>query len=237
MLEPTAVLLVRADGNPVSTTFTSGPLTPKDPFGAQRKTAYASPGEIAAGVVEASGRFSVDEYPYAEMIVVHTGRVTLQCQDCSLELGPGASVVIGRGSPLQVEAQANSLWAFCADIQDIDGRNPGLTELDPLSALAPSTAPDAEILLSPTPQCRSHNAFVEEATDLRIGVWDSTPYTRRARPHKLHELMHLIEGSVTLQTADGSNLVVNTGDTVFVPKDAPCAWKSNVYVRKFYAVK
>ncbi|MNG07771.1 hypothetical protein D3C84_910890 [compost metagenome] len=91
--------------------------------------------------------------------------------------------------------------------------------------------------MSPTPQCRSNNLFVEEATNLRIGVWDSTPYTRRARPHTMHELMHLLEGSITLQVADGSHLTVNTGDTVFLALGAPCAWTSSVYVRKFYACK
>jgi uncharacterized cupin superfamily protein len=49
--------------------------------------------------------------------------------------------------------------------------------------------------------------------------------------------MHLIEGSVTLQLADGIDLTVNTGDTVFVPRGAPCAWHSSAYVRKFYVVK
>ncbi|CAN1602219.1 cupin domain-containing protein [Pseudomonas sp. B21-028] len=237
MLEPTSVLLARADGTPVPTTFTAGPLSAGDPFGAQRRTAYTSPGDITAGVVEASGQFSTDEYPYAEMIVVHSGRVTLQSLGSTLELGPGDSAVIGRGSPLRVEVQGDAVWAFCADIQNIGERNPGLTLLDPLAALSPSIPPDAEILISSTPQCRSHGMFVEEPTNLLIGVWDSTPYTRRSRPHKLHELMHLIEGSVTLQAADGSELVVNTGDTVFVPKGVPCAWKSTVYVRKFYAVK
>ncbi|MNG03357.1 hypothetical protein D3C84_864350 [compost metagenome] len=145
--------------------------------------------------------------------------------------------MIARGTSLQVEAQPNSLWAFCAETQLVEEHNPGLTALPPLTLLSPSNPPDAEILLSPTPQCRSHNLFVEEATHLLIGVWDSTPYTRRARPHKLHELMHLLEGSVTLQVADGSDLTVNTGDTVFVPRGALCAWKSSVYVRKLYVVK
>lgn len=237
MSQPTSVLLARADGNPVSTTFTSGPLGAGDPFGTQRKTAYASPGEIAAGLVEASGQFSIDEYPYVETIVVHCGRVTLQSQGNTLELGPGASAVIGRGSPLQVQAQENSRWAFCADLQNVDERSPGVIELDRLAALSPSRGLDAEILLSPAPQCRSHNMFIEESTNLNIGVWDSTPYTRRERPHKVHELMHLIEGSITLQAADGSELAVSTGDTVFVPKGVPCAWKSTVYVRKVYVVK
>ncbi|MCY1540486.1 hypothetical protein D9M68_761310 [compost metagenome] len=53
----------------------------------------------------------------------------------------------------------------------------------------------------------------------------------------MHELMHLIEGSVTLQLADGVELKVNTGDTVFVAQGTPCAWESDVYVRKLYVVK
>ena len=235
MLEPTAVLLAHADGSPVPTKFTSGSLGVNDPF--DRHIAYNEPQDIAAGVVQASGQFNVDDYPYSETIVIHAGQVTLQSQDCTLQLNPGDSAVIARGTSLQIEAQPDSLWAFCADTQPVEERNPGLTALPPLTLLAPSAAPDAQILLSPAPQCRSHNLFVEEATNLRIGVWDSTPYTRRARPHMLHELMHLLEGSVTLQVADGAHLTVNTGDTVFVPRGAPCAWKSSVYVRKFYVVK
>jgi len=235
MLEPTAVLLAHADGSPVPTKFIPGSLGVNDPF--DRHIAYVGPDDIAAGVVQASGKFSINEYPYSEMIVVHAGQVTLQSQHCTLQLNPGDSAVIARGTSLQVEAQPDSLWAFCADAQRVEACNPGLTPLPQLTLLSPSAAPDAEILLSPAPQCRSHNLFVEEATNLRIGVWDSTPYTRRARPHLLHELMHLLEGSVTLQVADGSALTVNTGDTVFVPRGAPCAWKSGVYVRKFYVVK
>lgn len=235
MLEPTAVLLANADGSPVLTKFTPGSLGTNDPF--ERHIAYFGPDDIAAGVVQASGQFSVDEYPYSETIVVHAGQVTLQSQDGTLQLNPGDSAVIARGTSVQVEAQPDSLWAFCADTQPVEACNPGLTTLPPQTLLSPSAAPGTEILLSPAPQCRSHTLFVEDATNLRIGVWDSTPYTRRARPHMLHELMHLIEGSVTLQVADGTHLTVNTGDTVFVPRGTPCAWKSSVYVRKFYVCK
>ncbi|WP_237883453.1 cupin domain-containing protein [Pseudomonas sp. PGPR40] len=235
MLEPTAVLLAHADGSPVPTKFTPGSLGINDPF--DRHIAYNGPQDIAAGVVQASGQFSIDDYPYSEMIVVHAGRVSLQSQDCTLQLNPGDSAVIARGTSLQIEAQPDSLWAFCADTQPVEERHPGLTALPPLTLLSPSAAPGPEILISPAPQCRSNNLLVEEPTNLRIGVWDSTPYTRGARPHLLHELMHLIEGSVTLQLADGIDLKVNTGDTVFVPRGAPCAWHSSIYVRKFYVVK
>lgn len=235
MLEPTAVLLAHADGRLASTEFTPGSLGADDPF--DRLIAYAGADGIAAGVVRASGRFDVDRHPFSETIVVHAGAVTLRSQTQTLLLKPGESAVIGRGTAFEVEAQADSLWAFCADTQAVESRQPGLTALPAHTLLSPSAAPDETILLSPPPQCRSHNLFVEEATDLRIGIWDSTPYTRGSRPHKLHELMHLLEGSVTLQVGDGTELTVNTGDTVFVPLNAPCAWKSSVYVRKVYVVR
>ncbi|MFW9270282.1 cupin domain-containing protein [Pseudomonas sp. NR3] len=235
MLEPTAMLLARADGSPASTSFKPGSLGANDPF--DRLIAYAGVDGMAAGVVRAGGRISVEEYPFSETIVVHAGAVTLRSQAQTLRLNPGESAVIARGTALEIDAQPASLWAFCADTQSVEANQPGLTALPAPTLLAPSAAPDEEILLSPAPQCRSHNLFVEQATNLRIGIWDSTPYTRKSRPHKLHELMHLLEGSVTLQLADGTELIVGTGDTVFVPLEAPCAWKSSVYVRKVYVVR
>lgn len=236
MSHPTASLLALADGNPASA-LTPAALGQTDPFGQVRQVAYLGDDGISAGIVQASGEFVVEDYPHIEMLVVHAGRVTLQDEQQTLELSVGDSVVIGRGTALRVQAQAGSLWAFYAQSQASGERKPGLTPLDPRAALNPSQGPDAQILISPAPQCRSHNAFVDGASNLLIGVWDSTPYTRRARPHKMHELMHLIEGSVTLQLADGVELTVNTGDTVFVSQGTPCAWKSTAYVRKLYVVK
>jgi uncharacterized cupin superfamily protein len=118
-----------------------------------------------------------------------------------------------------------------------DTPTPGLTGLDPLAMLSPSAAPPEQILIGATPQCRSRSAFEDPVTDLRVGVWDSTPYERRGRAHPLNELMHLIEGSVALLAPDGSSVMVDTGDSVFVPRGAFCAWKSTRYVRKVYAVR
>lgn len=228
------LLLVRADGSRAPTPTISGSLSPADPFGTVREIAYLGPDGMAAGVVQVSGSFTIADYPQLEMVVVHSGHLTLQTEDCTLELGRGASAVIGRGTALQIQAQADTLWAFCAQVTD--EQNPGITPLDPLVHLAPSTPPDAQILISAEPQCRSKSSYKDSANVL-IGVWDSTPYTRHARPHKLNELMHLIEGSVTLHSPEGESVQLNAGDSVFVPKDAPCAWESHVYVRKFYVCK
>ena len=72
---------------------------------------------------------------------------------------------------------------------------------------------------------------------MKVGIGESTPYQRHGRAHRLHELMHLLEGSVTLADEAGVEVTVNAGDTVFVAKGAFCAWTSTVYVRKVYAVK
>ncbi|MCY1361493.1 cupin domain-containing protein [Pseudomonas sp. LFM046] len=235
MSHPIASLLAYADGSPAAA-FTPAALDSSDPFGNVRHVAYRGDEGVSAGFVQASAELVVEDYPYTEMLVVHAGQVSLQDEQQTLDLGVGDSVVIGRGTALRVQAQVGSLWAFCALSQGAE-RKPGLTQINQRATLNPSQGLDAQILISAAPQCRSHNAFSDDTSNLQVGVWDSTPYARRARPHKMHELMHLIEGSVTLQLANGVKLKVNTGDTVFVAQGTPCAWESNVYVRKLYVVK
>lgn len=236
MSHPRVLFLAHADHRPVDTAFSSGALTSADPFAAGRQTAFIDDQGIAAGVVRFSGSVSHADYPFTEMLVVHRGLVTLRSDGHSVEIERGQSAVIGRGTQVQIDAQSNSEWAFCAATQASGPDKPGVTLIDHRAILAPSAAPEASILIGPTPQCRTNNIFEDTASPLRIGVWDSTPYARGARPHKVHELMHLLEGEVELTHGDGSVITVKPGDTVFVAQGIPCAWTSHVYVRKFYAV-
>lgn len=234
---PQILLLARADGSRIATSFNHAALSALDPFGDSRQLAWLGDDGVSAGRVRFSGNTVIEDFPHSETLVVHAGHMVLSSAGQTLQLGVGASAVIGRGTQLTVQANDHSEWAFCAlNLADAPAR-PGLTFLDPCTLLNPSAAPEPAILIGPTPQCRALNLFDDAATELRIGLWDSTPYTRHGRPHKLHELMHLLEGSVTLQDDQGSDLTVNPGDTVFVAKGAPCAWESTVYVRKVYAVK
>ncbi len=237
MSSPQILLLARADGSRVATSFTTGALSAPDPFGDTRQLAWRGDDGVSAGVVPFSGEAVIEDFPHSETLVVHAGHVVLSSADQTLELDVGASAVIGRGTRLTVQASAGSVWAFCAVDQADAPACPGLTLLDRHTLLNPSAAPEPQILIGPTPQCRALNLFDDAVTGLRIGIWDSTPYARHGRPHKLHELMHLLEGSVTLQDNEGGEVTVNTGDSVFVAKGAPCAWTSTVYVRKVYAVQ
>src|SRR5450830_327710 len=226
MSSPRILLLARADGSRVATAFNTGALSALDPFGDSRQLAWLGDDGVSAGLVPVSGDAVIEDFPHSETLVVHAGQVVLSSAEHTLELDVGASAVIGRGTRLTVQASAGSIWAFCAVDQADAPVCPGLTLLDRYTLLNPSAAPEPQILIGPTPQCRALNLFDDALTELRIG-----------RPHKLHELMHLLEGSVTLQNNEGGEVTVNTGDTVFVAKGAPCAWTSRVYVRKVYAVK
>lgn len=236
MSQLSVLLLARADNGAVDTAFAHGRLSSADPFAEQRKTAFIDDQGIAAGIVEASGLVTVKDYPYTEMLVVHRGQVTLANSERSVTLEPGQSAVIGRGTAVQIDAQSGSRWAFCAATQATGPDKSAVALIDHRALLAPSAAPEAAILIGPTPQCRANNIFEDTASPLRIGVWDSTPYARFARAHKVHELMHLLEGEVELTLDNGPTLTVRPGDTVFVPQGTPCAWVSKVYVRKYYVV-
>lgn len=236
MSHPSVLLLARADGSAVESPALSGCLSAQDPFADGRKTIFLDDAGFAAGTVQFKGSIQSAAYPFTEMLVVHQGTLVLRSAEQSLEVGVGNSAVIGRGTAVQIEATVDSEWAFCVATLATSVDKPGVAALDAQTHLSPSAPPDASVLIGPEPQCRTNNLFEDSASTLRIGVWDSTPYQRSARPHKVHELMHLIEGEVTLSVDNGATVRVRPGDTVFVPQGTRCAWESTVYVRKYYAV-
>ena len=69
-----------------------------------------------------------------------------------------------------------------------------------------------------------------------MGVWDTTAYCRKLIPFPRHELMHILEGAVTLTDGDGNHQTFKAGDTFFVPLGAICDWRCEGYVRKIYCI-
>ena len=98
----------------------------------------------------------------------------------------------------------------------------------------PSNPLPAETLLGPAPQCRSDNVFTDDVAQYLAGTWDSTPYHRIVRAHRLNEFMFLLAGGVRFAAPDGSVLSAGTGDALFVPQGAPIGWESSDRVAKFY---
>ncbi|WP_029048912.1 cupin domain-containing protein [Cupriavidus sp. amp6] len=232
-----ALVLHRADGAPVSTEFRRAAFGNDDPFARQREIAWEGADSVIAGRASFIGELDVASFPHIETIVVVEGELTLTAAGAApLVLGPQAGAVIGCGTALRIHAASRVRFSFCAAACG-EPTNPGLIPLRAKADFKPSTPPPAETLLGPSPQCRSDNVFTDEGARYLAGTWDSTPYHRVVRPHRVNEFMHLLAGSVRFAAPDGSVLSVGAGDALFVPRGAPIGWESSDRVAKFYVVQ
>jgi uncharacterized cupin superfamily protein len=232
-----ALVLHRANGAPVSTEFRRAAFGKDDPFARNREIAWEGPASMSAGRISFIGELDVASFPHIETIVVVEGELTLTAAAAApLVLGPQAGAVIGCGTALRILAESRARFVFCAAACEKPTRR-GLFPLRANADFKPSKAPPAETLLGPTPECRSDNVFTDDAVQYIAGTWDSTPYHRIVRPHRLNEFMHLLAGSVRFAAPDGSVLAASAGDALFVPQGAPIGWESSDRVAKFFVVQ
>ncbi|MFB9128206.1 DUF861 domain-containing protein [Paraburkholderia dipogonis] len=233
----TAFVLHRIEGAPVSTSFRRAGFGQNDPFARHREIAWEGPDSMAAGRVSFIGELDVASFPHIETIVVMEGSLTLEAAGMApLVLGPQEGAVIGKGTALRFMAQSRALFVFCAAAS----KRPTKTGLVPLRAEAdfkPSATLPAEVLLGPAPECRSDNVFTDDDAQYKAGTWDSTPYHRIIRPHRVNEFMHLLAGGVRFAEPDGSVLSLGAGDALFVPQGASIGWESSERVAKFYVTQ
>ena len=229
-----ALVLHRADGAPVSTSFRKAAFGNDDPFAQHREIAWEGPGSMSAGRISFVGELDVASYPHIETIVVSEGELTLTADgQAPLVVGPQAGAVIGCGTALRIQAASEVRFSFCAAACDKPTQR-GLAPLRAAADFKPSATLPAEVLLGPSPECRSDNVFTDDGAQYLAGTWDSTPYHRIVRAHRVNEFMHLLAGSVRFAAPDGSVLSVGTGDALFVPQGAPIGWESSDRVAKFY---
>jgi uncharacterized cupin superfamily protein len=232
-----AIVLHRADGAPVSTSFRRAAFGKTDPFVRHREIAWEGPDSMIAGRTSFIGELEVASFPHIETIVVVEGELTLTAAGAApLVLGPQEGAVIGCGTALSILAGSRVRVVFCAAACDKPTKR-GLVPLRADADLKPSASLPAEVLLGPAPQCRSDNVFTDDAAAYRAGAWDSTPYHRIVRPHRVNEFMHLLAGNVRFAVPDGSVLTAGAGDSLFVPKGASVGWESSDRVAKFYVIQ
>jgi uncharacterized cupin superfamily protein len=232
-----AIVLHRANGAPVSTSFRRAAFGKDDPFARHREIAWEGPDAMIVGRTSFIGELDVASFPHIETIVVSEGELTLtEAGSAPLVLGPQTGVVIGSGTSLRIVATSRVQFSFCAAACDKPTKR-GLVPLRADADFKPSRSLPAEVLLGPAPDCRSDNVFTDDAAQYSAGTWDSTPYHRIVRPHRQNEFMHLVAGSVRFAAPDGSVLSVGTGDALFVPQGAAVGWESSDRVAKFYVVQ
>lgn len=229
-----ALVLHRADGAPVSTAFRRAPFGKDDPFARHREIAWEGPGAMSAGRTSFIGELDVASYPHIETIVVVEGELTLTAEGAApLVVGAQAGAVIGCGTSLRIQAASRARFVFCAAACEQPTQR-GVFPLHADANFTPTGTLPAEVLLGPVPECRSDKVFTDDAAQYLAGVWDSTPYHRIVRAHRMNEFMHLVAGSVRFAAPDGGVLSVGTGDALFVPQGTPIGWESSDRVAKFY---
>ena len=232
-----AIMLNRADGAPITTSFRRAAFGKGDPFAQHREVAWEGPDAMIAGRTSFAGELEIASFPHIETIVVAEGEVTLTSAGTApLVLGPHMGAVIARGAALRIQAGAGVRFSYCAAACDKPTKR-GVFPLRADADFKPSNSLPAEVLLGPAPECRSDNVFTDDGAAYKAGTWDSTPYHRIVRPHRLNEFMHLLAGSVRFAASDGSVLSARTGDTLFVPQGAPVGWESSDRVAKFFVVQ
>jgi uncharacterized cupin superfamily protein len=233
----TTLMLHRADGAPLSTLFRRAAFGKEDPFASEREIAWEGPDSMIAARVDFSGELDVASFPHTETIVVVEGELSLKVAGKNpLVIGPLAGVVIACGTAVRIQARSRVRFVSCA-VSCNGPTNPGLTPLRADADFKPSATLPADVLLGPAPQCRSDNVFTDEQAQYRAGTWDSTPYHRVVRPHRLNEFMVLLAGAVRFAGPDGSVLSANAGDALFVARGASIGWESSERVAKFYVVQ
>jgi hypothetical protein len=103
----------------------------------------------------------------------------------------------------------------------------GLQTWDPI-------APEA--IASGSPVQRGHVYFATDNDRLTAGVWDCTPFDEVRGPYGVDEFMLLLEGSLDIESEDGSMQTFHAGDGFMIPKGAVLQWRQSEYLRKFWMI-
>lgn len=208
----------------------------QDLFLSSRRVLDFPPGPVTAGALALdTGSGAVPSQPVDEFIIVCAGTLTLTQHDRTVVLGPDDSAVIQHGAAFSWSAQG----PVSAIFMRYHGSQPGERAIVPIKEdppLAPSNPPLAELLISPTPSCRSYADHRSADGAFACGTWDSTPYHRRAMLYRHYELMYLIEGSVTFVDETGRSDTFSRGAIFMVEEEAQCSWESRENVAKVYAI-
>jgi uncharacterized cupin superfamily protein len=189
---------------------------------------------------------SFGPYPGDEFMWVLEGQVDMVDGDGNAtHVNEGETFCIRNGIPISWK-QVGFLRKFYmtyenpnATTPDIKSADGGVMVLDPAeleSGLEKMDTTDPfQIEKGPTLQHDS-SAFVNDAGNMFVGMWDSEAFESAMLPFPSYEFVQLLEGQITITEGDGTIHEFNAGDAFFIPLGTVCSWKTTAYVKKFYAI-
>ena len=194
----------------------------------------AGPVEIGIIILQA-GAGVVSELAADEFIFVLKGNWLVAQGDETTDLVESSSIVLLHGCSFSWQTNEATTLIYMRYTQSTPSNN-RLVPIDIFATLEPSGAPLAELLVSPTPNCRNHTDYLSADNQFVCGSWDSLPYHRLAMKYKHYEFMYLLEGSVTFVDELGRKGTFVKGDVFLVAQGAQCSWESLEQVKKVYAI-
>lgn len=191
-------------------------------------------GPVTIAALALAGEGRVECLAADEFLIVLEGMASFETDAARVTVAAGRSVVLPGGLSFYWSAEAGTR-AVVMRCLGVSGAL-DLVPIDETAPLEPSGAPLAELLIGPTPACRNHTDYSSESGEFVCGIWDSTPYHRRAMPYRHYELMHLLDGAVTFEDGAGQVGTFREGDIFLVEQGAECSWLSETDVKKVYAI-
>ncbi|WP_134498994.1 cupin domain-containing protein [Microvirga pakistanensis] len=175
---------------------------------------------------------------YTEFTVINDGEVSLlQSDGTSVTLVAGDCAVLPAGLSVRWTQSGAVSRTFMIFPGLRNGSSSAIVKIDPGSDLHASKGPARELLLtSPPPVAHSRVWFEDASGDLQIGVWECTPYSRKALKPTYCELMHILTGAVTFTHPSGRSWTIGAGETVIVPAGATNEWSSHETIRKVFCI-
>lgn len=107
---------------------------------------------------------------------------------------------------------------------------------DPSRGMQPSDVTAPEQFTGDDRSELNHTFFQTSDESILTGVWLCAPCKAVIESYPVHELMTLLEGSVTVTGADGTAETFTKGDTFFIAKGTKCTWEITETLRKFYMI-
>ena len=199
-------------------------------------------GMLTAGVWDCtpmtakSGPYSVNEF-----MVVLDGSVTIVHENGQEEtVRAGESFLIPKGAPVSWK-QSEYIRKFYVILDDSEleaGEADTLTvrRPDPGEAIPAVGEQDTSRYIGAVPIQHAKSYYSDPTGQFSVGIWDTTEMHTKPLPFLRNELMHLLEGEVTITNGDGIAMTFKAGDTFLVPKGMSYQWDSKGTVRKIYCI-
>ena len=179
--------------------------------------------------------------PVNEFMLVLEGSVTIVHDNGSEEtIRAGQSFVVPKGMPHSWHS-TQDVRKFYATFDDDSGEELDAGALvvrrpDPAAHLDPMDEQDTSRYVGGVPEQGIKVCFRDATGQMLVGVWSTTEMHTRPLPFPRNELMHIVEGEVTITDGAGRAMTYGAGDTFMVPRGMTYQWDSAGTVRKIFCI-